>query len=145
MNQPVCVVIMILLLGASPLFAQAPQVCVKKVCVDVDIVKTNEDMALGLSGRKSLAANQGMLFIFAQAGSYGFWMKDMNFNLDIVWLDDHHRVVDMKTDFIPCTPQDCPVYKPKVDAKYVLEVNAGYCRLQGIGLGKTLDFRNISE
>ena len=89
----------------------------------------------GLSGFKSLPDDQGMLFLFPSAGSYPFWMKDMDFPIDIVWLrhTDAHtlQVVGMKTNF---TPDSYPSeYAPSDTADAVLEINSGNAAKWGIG------------
>ena len=89
--------------------------------MDVEIVKTPEAMARGLSGRDKLGDHQGMLFVFDADGRHSFWMKDMKFALDILWLDQDGRIVDMRQDLLPCTPDNCTVYVPQGPARYVLE------------------------
>lgn len=123
--------------------AQKPQACVDKTCVDLEIAKSPEAMARGLSGREKLGAVQGMLFAFDMDGSYGFWMKDMKFNLDILWLDGSGRVVYVQENLPPCTPQECPVYKPQQTARYVLEVNAGFAAKHGIKSGSAVHFLGL--
>src|SRR3989344_1681259 len=80
--------------------------------------------ARGLSGRRSLEENQGMLFVFNTADYYNFWMKDMYFPIDIIWLNDDWRVIDLTENI---SPKNFPVtYQPRAPARYVLEVNAGF-------------------
>ena len=56
--------------------------------LQVDLALTDEEKARGLSGRESLDEDEGMLFVFDVPGNYGFWMKDMNFAIDIIWLNE---------------------------------------------------------
>jgi uncharacterized protein len=77
----------------------------------------------GLSGFASLEDNQTMLFIFPNSDSYGFWMKDMLFSIDILWLDEDYKVISFEEDV---SPQTFPkAFFPKSPAKYVLEFKAG--------------------
>lgn len=92
----------------------------------VEVVKTQSGRQKGLMFRESLPQNQGMFFVFDSTDIYNFWMPNVNFPLDIVWIDQGFKVVDIKTA-PPCTEkniQKCPSYKPNGMAKYVLEVNA---------------------
>lgn len=92
----------------------------------VTVVDTPETRQNGLMYKESLPKNQGMLFVFERSEVYGFWMPNVNFPLDIVWIDKSFHVVDIKT-VPPCEDkviQNCPSYKPDGEALYVLEVNA---------------------
>lgn len=93
---------------------------------EVEVVDTEKDRQRGLMYRESLAENKGMLFIFDKPAPYDFWMPNVNFPLDIVWIDEGFEVVDIKT-VPPCKELkalNCPSYPPEGAAKYVLEVNA---------------------
>lgn len=87
----------------------------------------------GLSGRAMLHDNEGMLFIFETPGKYPFWMKDMRFPLDIIWIGDDRRV----TEITPNVSADSYPrhFSPHVPVRYVLEVNAGFSRRFGIATG----------
>ena len=105
----------------------------------------------GLSGRVSMNSNQGMLFVFDRPGVYGFWMKDMNFPLDMVWIDRDHKVVSINSDvatstypdaiFPACLPPACAVREGTAgNILYVLELNAGKAKDFGIVTGTVLGF-----
>lgn len=110
---------------------------VKDVLLKVDVVDTPVLREQGLSGRGSLQALEGMLFVFDEAGIYHFWMKEMNFPIDIIWIGDDFRVVDIthsaSEDSFPQT------FAPKVPARYVLEVNAGFSREYGVSIGDIIE------
>lgn len=90
----------------------------------VEIVKTPWEQEQGLSGRKSLAENKAMLFVFPQEDYYQFWMKGMNFSIDIIWINQG-KIVDIKKNApIPIT-QYLEQYRPDAPAKYILEIGAG--------------------
>ena len=93
----------------------------------IEVADTEATRQLGLSGRESLAKNAGLLFDFGKSGVHGIWMKDMNFPIDILWLDENFLVVDIKTNADPASYFQSPprVFEPSVPASYVLEVNAG--------------------
>ncbi len=110
------------------------------VLLNVEIASTSADQQRGLSYRDSMAPDHGMLFVFQQAGMWGFWMKDMRFSLDIIWFDSQRTVVFMEQDLPPCTPQECPIFTPTENAMYVLEVNAGFVQAHGVSLGDMFTF-----
>ena len=91
--------------------------------ITAEVADTAETRSKGLSGRGSLQEGTGMLFIFDSPAQYGFWMKDMNFAIDIVWIDDNLRIVDIEKKVTPETfPQ---VFYPDQPVKYVLELPTG--------------------
>lgn len=65
------------------------------VFVKIEIAKTKEDRIRGLSGKKQLDVDSGMLFIFDKPNIYKFWMKDMNFPIDIIWIDKDFIIKDI--------------------------------------------------
>lgn len=98
-----------------------------------DIVQTQAARAQGLSGRQSLADNSAMLFIFETDRQHGIWMKDMLFDIDIVWLNSDFEVIYVERSV---SPDSYPItYKPTSDARYVVEINAGQAEQFGIGSG----------
>jgi len=102
--------------------------------VELEVVDTALERARGLSNRESLCADCGMLFVFEQSSSLGFWMPRMNFPLDIIFLDENYVVVDVARDMQPCR-EECIVYRSRADARYVLEVNAGFADEHGVVKG----------
>ena len=72
------------------------------VQVQAEIVDTPETIERGLMFRKSLGPNEGMLFVFEQAGFYPFWMKNTLIPLDIIWLDADWRIVSIAASVPPC-------------------------------------------
>ena len=110
------------------------------VTLTVELATTPAAQQQGLSDRDSMPADHGMLFIFAQPAEWGFWMHEMKFSLDIIWFNANRQVVFIEQDLPPCTPAVCPVYTPPVNATYVLEVDAGFVRTNGVQLGDTFSF-----
>ena len=102
----------------------------------VEKVKTQKAIAKGLSGRKSLCSDCGMLFEFNQRGVYSFWMKDMNFKLDIIWIDGD-KVVFVAED-VSFSPVE--TVNPGIKANKVLEINAGISEKIGIQEGDKVYF-----
>ncbi len=94
--------------------------------IDVEVVYTDEDRMKGLMGRESLESGHGMLFIFDSEEYRSFWMKNMKFAIDIIFIDRHGFIVDIKNDCQPCSDDDCPSYNSSRRAMYVLEVKSGF-------------------
>ncbi|OGG36778.1 hypothetical protein A2110_01050 [Candidatus Jorgensenbacteria bacterium GWA1_54_12] len=90
----------------------------------------------GLSGRAELPENHGMLFVYNRPGRYGFWMKDMRFPIDIIWLSKGFTIVDITPHI---SPDSFPkVFRPKEPAQYVLEVNADFAEKHHLSIGDSL-------
>ena len=90
----------------------------------------------GLSGTAALDPNSGMLFWNAAEAKQCFWMKDMHYNLDIIWLDRNKKVTHIEYNLSPKT-------YPKTfcaQGKYVIELNAGEAKRSGITKGQVLTF-----
>src|ERR1035437_4937756 len=69
--------------------------------IKVDLALTGVEQEQGLSGRTSLKNDEGMLFVFNTSGKYSFWMKDMNFAIDMIWISEDLRIVYIKKDARP--------------------------------------------
>lgn len=109
--------------------------------IPVEVVDSDSARARGLSGRAMLAPETGMLFHFDDEGIYPFWMKDMKFPIDIVWIRNG-TVVDITENMQPpVVGQDIPSYVPRVSADAVLELNAGEAQKFGIKIGSLLSMR----
>jgi uncharacterized membrane protein (UPF0127 family) len=105
--------------------------------VELEPVQTPEALTKGLSGRDSLAENKGMLFIFDSPDQQCFWMKDMNFSIDMIFLDANKKVV---RTFDNVSPESYPNNYCADDVKYVIEITAGKANGLGIENGQTLKF-----
>jgi len=102
------------------------------------VASTSEMRQLGLSGTRSLPKDSGMLFIFPETDFHGFWMKDMNYPLDIIWIDPRNTVTSISTNI---SPQTFPkVFYPNEKIKFVLELNTGGAHDYGIATGTKLVF-----
>ena len=101
--------------------------------VQATVVETPAERQRGLSGREGLAPDEGMLFIFPADGEYGFWMKDMRFSIDILWLAAEGTIVSITENVSPDTyPQS---FEPTQQARYVLELPAGYAAAHSVEVG----------
>lgn len=102
------------------------------IVVDTPALRTQ-----GLSGRKTLATSTGMFFVFDKADAYGFWMKDMKFPIDIIWLDEKGTIVHIEEKISPDTYPK--IFIPPQKSLYVLEVNQGFASQNGLKVGNILN------
>lgn len=119
-----------------------PKIKVGRKTVRVELARTSAEQERGLSNRDSLAKDTGMLFVFAEKKPVSFWMKDMRFPLDFVWMLDN-KVVDLNENVKPPADPNNPgttVITPKSDINYVLEVNAGFIKANGIKVDDTVEY-----
>jgi uncharacterized membrane protein (UPF0127 family) len=100
--------------------------------VRVEVARTPTARARGLSGHAPLGEDEGMLFLFETADRYGFWMKDMLFPIDILWIRDG-VIVDVTSEAsVPGPDGALSSYAPREPADTVLEVRAGFAADHGI-------------
>lgn len=93
----------------------------------VELADTEERREKGLSGRDSIGENEGMLFLFPQKGGYGFWMKEMKFPIDIIWINEG-RIMWIEKNVDPqigVPDEKLRVYAFSGDVDAVLEIKAG--------------------
>ena len=109
-----------------------------KCLLGYDLAQSPEEQAKGLSGRASLPENQGLMFVFVAPGVQCFWMKDMRFPIDIIWMNANKQIVHMEKNVSPSTYPNA--FCPNVDAQYVLEVNAGVATKLNIQTNQKLLF-----
>jgi len=106
------------------------------VPIRLQLADTPAERVQGLSGRDGLAEDEGLLFIFEEDGHHAFWMKDMRFSIDILWLKADGEVVDIASNVAPETyPQS---FAPSIPARYVLELPAGFAERYTIEVGDML-------
>lgn len=106
--------------------------------VHARVADTESSRQQGLSGTKPLEENEAMLFVYDYPTRPGIWMKDMNYSIDIVWLDASKKVIYIERDVSPETyPR---VFLPQSDAQYVIELPAGFSQKHGLGLGQVVSF-----
>lgn len=104
-----------------------------KGTIIAEVADTKSSRELGLSGRPSIKSDEGLLFVFDVPGRYGFWMKDMLFPLDILWVNENGIVVEVERG---ATPDSYPkIFMNASPASYVLEVNAGKAEEEGLYIG----------
>lgn len=123
--------------------ASSSAVKINSIYIPVEIARDRAALTNGLSGRLSLDADKGLLFIFQKADTYRFWMPDMHFPIDIIWLNDDSVAYineNVSNNFNPVNPAF--YYAPK-PVRYVLEVNAGFAQSHNIKPGDKVRFNSV--
>jgi len=136
----VVILLVIALLCLAIFFAKTnnniAKVQIGDVNYSLELVNTDTTRQQGLSGKPNLQPNNGMLFDFKQDGYWQIWMKEMNFAIDILWLNNQKQVVGVKTEALP---QNYPEsYGAEQQSQYVIELPAGSVNERNIKIGDTL-------
>jgi len=114
------------------------QLTIGKNTINVEYAVTAAELARGLSGRTALAEDTGMLFLFDEPSRHIFWMKDMKFPLDFIWIRNHQAV--QVNENVPPPGQDIPRVVPQCDVDAVLEVNAGWVTDHHVKIGDEVKY-----
>lgn len=109
------------------------RIVVGETALIVKIADTEEARIAGLSNVPELKPKNGVFFKFETNDFHGIWMKDMNFAIDVIWIDKDYQVVHIEKNVSPDTYPT--VFKPKTKSMYVLETNAGFVEKNGIKIG----------
>ena len=103
-----------------------------------DIAGTPKQQMTGLAIKFHLNEDQAMLFPFPVPSLEGFWMKDMRFPIDIMWIDSNNTIVHIESNLQPCIKGAiCPIYSPPIKVIYVLETVAGFSQRHHVIVGQT--------
>jgi uncharacterized protein len=108
--------------------------------VRAEVMSHPEDMMRGMMFRKSLAEKRGMIFLHGEAGLYPYWMYQVEIPLDIIWMDQNGRVVEISPDTPPCKTEasKCPQHGGTKMASMILELNAGAAEKHNIRVGSRI-------
>ncbi len=115
----------------------APQLGINDSPINIEIAQTNIQRQRGLSFRESLPQDTGMLFIFDNPSKPNFWMKDMNFSIDIIWINENGYVTGVEENISPDTYPN--KFSPQEPALYVLETNADWVSRHQINIGDKVE------
>ena len=136
-------ILLVFLLLLTACKGETPEVLLQnkndgKISVSVEVVKTQEARRLGLMYRKSLAKKRGMLFIFENEREHPFTMKNTYIPLDMIFINRSRKISGIIKNTTPKTKGPYSINTPSL---YVLEVNAGFCRKNGIEKGDSVIFK----
>lgn len=135
-------------LSKNPSFSlrKSAAVAIKENKFKVEVARKPEELQIGLSEKKSLNQDSGMLFIFPSPGTYSFWMKNMDFPIDIIFINGD-TITTIHKNAKPATSPDenIPIYQPKTPSDKVLEINAGLADKYEFKEGDKVKFENIGN
>ncbi len=124
-------------------FTYSSRVTVAGRTYEVEVAETKYFLEKGLSGHAPLKSNQGMFFVFEKADNYGFWMKDMTFTIDIIWIGPNFRVTHVEKSVSPNTYPK--IFYPEAPSMYVLEIAGGQSEQINLKNGDLVKFERKAE
>ncbi len=140
------IIIVIVVLGSLHLYARSqdvtlwelfltttPRMHIGEMPLLVEIANSSDERTQGLSGRSKLERIDGMLFVYPESDYHRIWMKDMNFPIDIIWIDEELKVINIEENVHPDTYPNS--FKPDRPARYVVETNVRFSDTFGLRPG----------
>lgn len=121
----------------DPAFAITSPMKIDTVEVEASIAKTLPERIQGLSGTKALPKDVVKLFMFNSAGQHSIWMKDMNYAIDILWVDEKGKIVHIEEKVSPDTYPES--FTSDELAYYVIETRAGFVEENGVIVGEMVE------
>lgn len=133
-----------ILFKKGPSLLKQPFVTIKNHKFKLYVARDPKDYQIGLSKYNNLPQDYGMLFPFDKPDYYSFWMKEMKFPIDIIYIRDNQIVTILKNIPTPKTKEESiPIYKPSQPADNVLEINAGLSEKYNLKEGDKISLNNI--
>ena len=122
--------------GAVAQAAELVPLRVGGIEIQVEIADDADERQRGLMYRESLGENEGMLFVYPEQRTLGFWMQNTLIPLDIAYIDREGRIVDIQQ----MEPQTTETHDSAAPAMYALEMNQGWFEANGIRIGDRIEF-----
>lgn len=128
------------------LFKKDPTATINSHTFKLRVADSQKDREIGLSETESLAENQGMIFIFDKPDYYSFWMKNMKFPIDIIFINKDNIVMIQNNVQPPTTPTESPIiYSPTKPSDKVLEIQAGLSKKYNFKKGNMVKYENLGN
>lgn len=120
------------------------KVSVNNKTFNVAIARTDEERQIGLSKKNKLDENSGMLFVFDNPDFYSFWMKEMKFPIDIIYINGNKVIMVIENVKPPSSSNsDLTLYQSDEKSDKVLELNAGASQKYNIKKGTIVKVENL--
>ena len=127
-------------------FKKNPTAMINGHTFNLLIASSRKEKEIGLSEKKSLPENQGMIFPFGKLDYYSFWMKDMKISIDIIYIDNDTIVTILSNIKPPANPTDnLTIYNSTSPADKVLEINSGLSEKYNFKKGDKIKYENLSN
>ncbi len=129
--------------GRISLFKKSTTVTINDHKFEVMVSDSQKEREIGLSKTQSLSQNQGMIFIFEKPDYYYFWMKNMKFPIDIIFINND-KIVTIKENAKPLKGDESPIiYAPTEPSNKVLEISAGLAEKYKLRNGDKVAIENL--
>lgn len=136
MNTIIIIFIIILVAFGGVIFYQfskqakpKSQITIAKQTFSVEVATSSAEQQKGLSGKDKLPQDQGVLFVFQKADHYPFWMKEMKFPIDIIFIKDNKIVsITHNAPIVKKDDNNPPIYQSEVPFTHALEINSGLAK-----------------
>jgi uncharacterized membrane protein (UPF0127 family) len=116
------------------IYPNTKSIKIGEVEVLASVAKSWPERIKGLSGTPYLPDNVVKIFIFDSSAHHSIWMKDMNYSIDIIWVDEESKIVHIEKD---ASPESYPaMFVTKIPARYVIETAAGFVEKNSILVGE---------
>lgn len=127
------------------LFPSSKKIIIGTTTISVILADTAEKRTRGLSGYQALGPKEGMLFIFPDIGRFSFWMSDVTFPIDIIWIGPDNKILGVAQNATP-SQQEKPIiyYDPPGPIRFVLEMPAGSYKKYNFATSTSVDLSQIS-
>lgn len=125
--------------GFFVLYQPNQKLCFDDKCIEIEIMDTPEKRALGLMYRQRLSEEQGMLFIFDEPREVSFWMKNVQFSIDMIFVNENNTIIHIEKSVPPCYKEPCQKYPSQNKVKYVIEVISGFSDKYNLTNGQSIE------
>jgi uncharacterized protein len=127
------------------IFKKPATVTIDSQSFNVTVATSETEREIGLSETKSIAPNQGMIFLFDKAGYYSFWMKNMKFPIDIIFINND-QIVTIHGNAQIIKDQENPIiYSSTGASDKVLEIQAGLSKKYNFKIGDKVKYENLGN
>lgn len=123
------------------LFPNTQPIHIKDVPVKASVADSWPERIAGLSNTPSLPEDTVKFFVFDSDGYHSIWMKDMNYSIDIIWVDKDGVIVDLVTEVSPDSYPD--TFVPDTPARYVVETVSGFSKANQIAVGDKVEIPQL--
>lgn len=132
--------------GQLAFFKKGPTITIDNRSFELKVASSQKEKEIGLSETKSLPENQGMIFLFEKSGYYSFWMKDMKFSIDIIYINND-KIVTIFNNVAPPKGQNesLTVYALAEPSDRVLEIKAGLSKMYNFKKGDSVKYENLGN
>jgi uncharacterized membrane protein (UPF0127 family) len=135
----ILILLIVVFIEMNYFISQTPRAEINGYTFSLYLAKTSQEQEVGLAKFNKINKNQGMLFIFSKPDYYSFWMKNMKFPIDIIFIDKNVIVDIFQNVPFPKNNNNLPIYTTHKKADSVLEINSGLSKEYKIKTGDKIN------